>query len=290
MSAGARPQISVVIPARDGAGVLPALFDSLERQTLGREQYEIVVVDNASRDATAEISRARGATVLHEPKPSRAGARNAGVRIARADLIAFTDADCVASPGWLSELVEALGEHPLVAGPVHLTTGEPPNAVERFESLWRFAQEVGVKDGWAATANLGIRRSVHDEIGGFDVAYRHIGEDADYCLRARASGHILGFAADAVIEHYAEDALWPMLKRAFFHGYSVHQINRRLGVGYRAWRRPQIVARGNQALTLMGVRRDSLPAAEWRTMRRLARGYYGMRLLGSAWAELTRAR
>ena len=290
MGHGARPQITVVIPARDGAGSLPQLFDSLDRQTLARDLYEVIVVDNASRDDTAALSRSRGAIVVDEPRPSRAGARNTGVRSASADLIAFTDADCVAAPGWLEALVGALDQHPLVAGPVHLTTGEPPNAVERFESLWRFAQEAGVKDGWAATANLGIRRSVHDENGGFDVAYRHIGEDADYCLRARRQGHVLGYCAAAVVEHYAEDELWAMLKRAFFHGYSVHQINRRLGVGYRAWRRPQVVLRGNSALTQMGARRDTLAPAEWRTMRRLAHAYYGMRLLGSAWAGLSRAR
>ena len=290
MGPGARPQITVVIPARDGARSLPPLFDSLDRQTLARDRYEVIVVDNASRDETADLSRSRGAIVVDEPKPSRSGARNAGVRRASADLIAFTDADCVVAPGWLEALVGALREHPLVAGPVHLTTGDPPNAVERFESLWRFAQEAGVKDGWAATANLGIRRSVHDEIGGFDVAYRHIGEDADYCLRARSRGHVLGYSAGAVVEHYAEDALWPMLKRAFFHGYSVHQINRRLGVGYRAWRRPQVVLRANRTLAEMGVHRDALAPPEWRTMRRLTRAYYGMRLLGSAWAGMTRAR
>jgi glycosyltransferase involved in cell wall biosynthesis len=290
VDAGARPQITVIVPARDASGTLPLLFDSLDRQTIGRDVFEVIVIDNASRDDTAEVARARGARVVDEPKPSRARARNTGVRAARAELIAYTDADCKATPGWLEALRDALAEHPLVAGPVHLTTGQPPNAVERFERLWRFEQEAGVKDGWAATANLGIRRSVHDEIGGFDVAYRHIGEDADYCLRARAKGHVLALAPDAVIEHYAEDELWSMLKRAFFHGYSVHQINRRLSVGYRAWRRPEIVLRSGRALAQMGVRRDAVPRAEWRRMRELARAYYGMRLLGSAWAEIVRAR
>ena len=290
MSAGARPQISVIVPARDGARTLPPLLASLERQTLDRALYEVVVVDNASRDETAEVARAAGAVVAAEPLPSRSRARNAGVRAARADLIAFTDADCVADPGWLGALLDALGEHEIVAGPVHVTTGDPANAVERFERLWRFEQEHAAADGWAATANLGVRRSVHDEIGGFDVAYRHIGEDADYCLRARARGHELAYCAGALITHDAEDRFGPMLRRAFFHGYSVNQINRRLGVGYRAWRHPELVLRGDRALASLGVRREDLPAAEWRLMRRISRGYYAMRLIGSLWAELRRAR
>ncbi|MEA2457344.1 MAG: hypothetical protein QOC95_316, partial [Thermoleophilaceae bacterium] len=252
--------------------------------------YEVIVVDNASRDATAEVARSHGARVVTEPRPSRARARNAGVAAAAADLIAYTDADCVADPGWLAAMAEALDRHEIVAGPVRVTTAEPPNAIERFESLWRFEQEHWVRDGWAATANLGIRRAVHDAIGGFDAAYRHIGEDADYCLRARQAGYPLAYAPDAAVEHYAEDALWPMLRRAFFHGYSVNQINRRLGVGYRAWRHPELVVRGGRALESLGVSPGALAPRERSSMRRLARTYYAMRLGGSVWAELQRAR
>jgi GT2 family glycosyltransferase len=278
------------VPARDGAETLPPLLESLNRQTLDRDRYEVIVVDNASRDATGDVARSHGATVVDEPKPSRAGARNTGVLAARAGLIAYTDADCVADPGWLETLVEGLDRHDMVAGPVRVTTGEPPNPVERFEALWRFEQEHWVRDGWAATANLGIRRSVHDAIGGFDVAYRHIGEDADYCLRARTAGFELGYAPEAVVGHYAETALGPMLRRAFFHGYSVNQINRRLGVGYRAWRHPELVLRGDRALASLGVAREALDAAERKRMRRLARAYYALRLGGSVWAEVQRAR
>jgi GT2 family glycosyltransferase len=288
--AAARPLISVIVPARDAARSLPPLLDSLDRQTLARNEFEVVVVDNASRDGTGALAGRRGAMVVSEPRPSRAGARNAGVAAARAELIAFTDADCVAAPGWLAGLVRGLSSSELVAGPVEVSTGSPPNLVERFESLWRFEQESWVSDGWAATANLGVRREVHDAIGGFDTAYRHIGEDADYCLRARARGFALAFASDAAVSHYAENALGPMLRRAFFHGYSANQINRRLGVGYRAWRHPELVLRGDRALGSLGVSREALDAGEWRRMRRLARGYYAMRLAGSVWAEVTRAR
>jgi glycosyltransferase involved in cell wall biosynthesis len=280
----------VVIPARDGALTLPPLLESLQRQTLGEGLYEVLVVDNGSRDDTATVARSHGARVIEEAKPNRAGARNAGVRAAHADLIAYTDADCVADPGWLEAMRDALGEHEIVAGHVSVTTGRPPNAVERFEALWRFNQEQWINDGWAATANLGVRRSVHDEIGGFDTAYRHIAEDADYCLRAGRRGHALAFAPGAVIDHYAEDELWPMLRRAFFHGYSANQASHRLGVGERTWRHPGLILSGDHALAALGVRRESRSPGEWRTLRRLARGYYLMRVLGSGWAELTRAR
>ncbi len=284
------PEVSVVIPVRDGAGSLPALLDSLDVQTLARDRFEVIVVDNASRDHTAQIARGVGARVVSEPIPSRSRARNRGVAAARADFIAFTDGDCVAASGWLEALIACRGTAPLVAGPVYVTTGEPPNVVERFEALWRFGQEHWVRQGWAATANLAAERRALEALGGFDVGYRHIGEDADLCLRAGRVGLSLGWCADAAVSHSAEAKSWKMLKRCFFHGYSVNQAHYRLGVGYRAWVHPLAMVNGEKAMSLIGKRQDQFEGREWRRMRRVAQGAYAMRMLGSAWAEFQRAR
>src|SRR6185503_21065226 len=92
-------------------------------------------------------------------------------------------------------------EEPLAAGPVETTTSDPPNAVERLEARWRFAQEHWVRQGWAATANLCAERRVLEAVGGFDPAYRHIGEDADLCLRAGRAGFVLGWCPGALVRH-----------------------------------------------------------------------------------------
>lgn len=283
-------EVSVVVPVRDGAATLPALLDSLAAQTLSAERFEVVVVDNASRDATAEIARASGARVVGEPVPNRSRARNAGIAAARASFVAFTDADCVAAPQWLESLLRCRGEAPLLAGPVHVTTGEPPNAVERFESLWRFGQEHWVRDGWAATANLAAERSALDAVGGFDPSYRHIGEDADLCLRAGRLGHPLGWCPGAAVSHFAEHEPVSMLKRAFFHGYSANQAHYRLGVGQRTWARPGPVLSARGALGTIGTSPDAFEKAERRRMAAIARAVYGMRILGSLWAEVRHAR
>jgi glycosyltransferase involved in cell wall biosynthesis len=290
MAAGTSPDISVVVPVRNGERSLPALLRSLEAQTFPRERFEVVVVDNGSTDRTAEIARAHGALVVAEPKPNRSGARNAGARAAHAGLFAFTDADCEADRGWLAAFWDCRTEAPLVAGDVSVSTGDPPNAVERFESLWRFGQEHWVNEGWAATANLLVERRAFDAVGGFDTSWRHIGEDADFCLRAGRAGLALGWCPHAVVSHYAEDELWTMLKRAFFHGYSVNQAWYRLGAGFRAWRRPWPAVAGDDALRQLGSTPDGFERAEWKRMRRLARAAYGMRVAGSLWAEAQRAR
>jgi GT2 family glycosyltransferase len=280
----------VIVPVRDGAGSLPALLDSFARQTLPREQFETIVVDNASGDDTGAIAQAWGATVVREPVPNRSGARNRGARAARADLFAFTDADCVAAESWLEALLSCARKAPLTAGQVAIATNPEPNAVERFESLWRFGQEQWVREGWAATANLCVRRSVFDAVDGFDTSWRHIGEDVDFCYRAAQLGYQVAWCPGAVVSHRAEDRLWPMLKRSFFHGYSVNQAYYRLGTGYRAWQRPLTAISGEGALTQTGAIADSFPGEEWSRMLRLARASYGARVLGSIWAELRRAR
>ena len=284
------PEISVVVPARDSAPSLPKLLDSLAAQTLDRERFEVVVVDNASRDGTAEIARAAGAVVVHEPVPNRSRARNRGFEAARADRIAFTDADCVASPGWLEALLACADSAPLLAGAVLTTVSAEPNSVERLEQRWRFAQEHWVREGWAATANLSVERRALDAVGGFDPAYRHIGEDADLCVRARRAGFALGWCPGAEVLHEAESALAPMLKRAFRHGYGAHQALRRVGTGHRAWSDPTPFLFGDRALERLGIAPAGLGASERGSLRRLARLSYAARIAGSVWAELRRAR
>jgi GT2 family glycosyltransferase len=282
----ARPEISVVVPVRDGAGRLGRLLASLAAQTLPADRFEVVVVDNGSRDETpAAVGRAAGAVVIRESWANRGLARNRGVDAAAADLIAFTDGDCLAARGWLAGLVACLHGSPLAAGPVRLDTGTPPNRYERLELLWRFDQAANVaRSGWAASANLGIRRDAFVEIGGFDPGYRHIGEDVDLCLRAGAAGHGLAYCPEAEITHAAESELGPILRRAFRHGFSSTQHHRRLAmaVGWRYWRHPRPVVAGDWALRRFGAAALAEP-----DLLGLARAEYAARVAGSAWAALT---
>src|SRR5437868_15150990 len=93
-------ELSVIVPVRNGTGTLPALLRSIEAQTLARERFELVVVDNGSTDGTAALAVHHGAHVVQEPVANRARARNRGVAAASSGVYAFTDADCVAHPPW----------------------------------------------------------------------------------------------------------------------------------------------------------------------------------------------
>lgn len=283
-------EISAIIPVRNGERSLDPLLQSLASQTLAPDRFEVIVVDNDSSDRTADVAAAYGARVVREPVANRSRARNTGAKAASSRLYAFTDADCVAHPSWLEELLANAHLAPLVAGDVRLTTGRSPNRIERFEALWRFGQEQWVQQGWAATANLLVHADAFEAIGGFDATWRHIGEDVDLCLRARDKGFGLAYCATAIVDHAGEDKLAPLLKRCFRHGYSVNQAFYRLGVGYRAWRHPVPALTGDRALRDIGHQPESFPEQEWRSMARVARVAYAARIAGSIWAEVIRAR
>lgn len=280
----------MIVPACNAAESLPPLLRSLESQTLPRDLFEVIVVDNGSADRTAEVAESHGATVVRDRIANRSRARNLGAGASSSHLYAFTDADCVPRPDWLAELRACASSAPLVAGEVTLQTSERPNAIERFEALWRFGQAAWVKQGWAATANLLVHADAFKAIGGFDETWRHIGEDVDFCFRARDAGYALGYCPNALVDHDGESELRPFLRRFFRHGYSANQAFHRFGVGHRAWRHPLPALAGDAALRQYGHKPDGFDPHEWRRMSRLARAGYAARVAGSMWSELLRVR
>jgi GT2 family glycosyltransferase len=288
--AAAVPEISVIVPARNGARSLPPLLRSLRAQTVESDRFELIVVDNGSSDRTREVAETHGARVISEPVANRARARNRGAEAAKGRLYAFTDADCVADQDWLRALLANASLAPLVAGEVRTRVSANPNVIERFELLWRFGQKSWVQDGWAATANLLVHANAFRAVGGFDESWHHIGEDVDFCFRARELGFELGFCAEAIIQHDGERELGPFLRRFFRHGYSGTQAVHRISAGYKAYRDPWQAIVGDSALRSIGHVPESFEPDEWRRMVRMARLGYAARVVGSLWAEVTRAR
>ncbi len=109
----ARPTVSGVIPVRDDAGHLRACLQALARQTVAPD--EVVVVDNASRDDSAEVAREAGARVVREPVVGIPAAASAGYDAARHEVIARLDADCVPPADWIERLGDVLAARPDVA-------------------------------------------------------------------------------------------------------------------------------------------------------------------------------
>lgn len=119
-----RPTVSVVVPVRDDAAHLRACLALLGVQS--RRVDEVVVVDNGSRDHSADVARAAGARVVVQPVPGIPAAASAGYDAARGDLILRCDADSRPAPDWVERICAVLESAPEVAG----VTG-PPRFVDR---------------------------------------------------------------------------------------------------------------------------------------------------------------
>lgn len=102
------PLATVVICTRDRPDQLAACLDALAHQTFAN--FEIIVVDNGSRESVGEICRAHGVTCIHEPEPGLTRARNRGAREARGEVVAYIDDDAVAEPAWLDALAREFAD------------------------------------------------------------------------------------------------------------------------------------------------------------------------------------
>lgn len=199
------PLASVVIPTHDRAGSLGRLLDALRAQD-GTVPFEVVVVDDASSDGTAELlagsAIGRGLdlrTIRFEVNRGPAAARNAGWRSSRAGVVCFTDDDCAPRPTWLTELVGALEREG-----VGLAQGRTIPAPSQASNRGPFSHTMSVphEDGHYATCNMAYRREWLERLGGFDEAFRRpYGEDTDLAWRAIDTGATTAFVAEAVVEH-----------------------------------------------------------------------------------------
>lgn len=226
-----RPVLSVVVPVRNGAGQLGDLLDALDRQE-GAPPFEVVIVDNGSVDGTVEVAAAhpRADRIVHEPDPGSYRARNAGIAVARADLVAFTDVDCRPDPGWVVAGVAALNAASLVGGRVVQEVGADASPWARYDAGTYLDQEAMVSEqGVAATANLFVRRAVLDSVGWFDPDLES-GGDVELCGRARDAGHSLVYESACVVRHRARASAKEMWR-----------LHRRLAAGWGA-----LAARGRR--------------------------------------------
>jgi glycosyltransferase involved in cell wall biosynthesis len=201
-------RVSVIIPVYDDVR-LEACLGSIVPQARScyRDDVEIIVIDNGSQPEVAKICDrfAKSVVYLREPRKGSYAARNAGLLIARGDLYAFTDADCVPGPDWLHTGRRAFenGDAQVLTGPVELFVREPdrPNLVELNEICTAFQVRRYVDEKYfGPTANLWTRASVVKKVGPFDDQLWSSG-DVEWCRRALGSGYPTRYCEDLIVRH-----------------------------------------------------------------------------------------
>jgi glycosyltransferase involved in cell wall biosynthesis len=190
----------VVIPARDAAETLPAALAGLEQQRADWP-FEVIVVDDGSRDQTAELARRSPIVdrVLAGAVAGPARARNAGAAAAAADRLAFLDADCRPSPGWLAAGDAALDAADLVVGHTRPSPDDPLGPFDR--TIW-----VTRASPLFESANMFVRRELFERLGGFENWLgprngKELGEDVWLGWSAVRAGARTAFSEEALVYH-----------------------------------------------------------------------------------------
>jgi len=227
--------ISVVIPAHNAADVIGAQLESLEGQ-VDAGPFEVVVVDNRSSDGTrleAErfASRLDLRVVPAEDGASASYARNTGVRAARGEWIVFVDADDVASPSLLAAYRAHAARFRIMGGAYE------EHSLNGSRAEWRYdltADGLPVAFGkvpFFLMGNAAIHRTVFDEIGFFDEALAHGGEEVDFSARAKLAGIEIGWIPDAVIHYRHRTTLRGLADQFFDYGRATRYV-------YARYRKP----------------------------------------------------
>ncbi|MEX2195814.1 MAG: glycosyltransferase family 2 protein [Thermoleophilaceae bacterium] len=243
------PVVSVVVPTSNRASYLEVALASIARQDT---DHEVIVVDDGSSDRTPQVVAAAGVRCIrHDPPRGANAARNAGMEAAAADLVALVDDDVEAPPGWLRALADGAQRHPgaeAFGGPIRARLeGPAPRACGR-ELPPITTLDLGPADREAElvwSANMLVRRSAIERVGGFDETLPTGGDEEEWLRRLRAAGGSVVYVAAAGLDHRrtGDDArLRSLMRGAYRRGRNLRAYDRRRGAAPSLGRELRVLA------------------------------------------------
>lgn len=287
-----RPTISVIIPVFEQWDLLPTCLNALMAQDFPLDRFEVIVVNNGPRDhVSIEPFEPLNLKVVHETEPGSYAARNCGIRHAHANILAFTDADCVPVTGWLRAVYGTLDDPAVarVCGPVEDQL--PPDLdpiIKEYQHVLRYDTRSWAEKGWSITGNMASRRKVFDDIGLFDHTLKS-GGDRYWGMRAQEAGHPIRYNEAMEIGHKVRigyDEIETRIRRIVHGNFDVFKrTNKRNGatrmyrrLKRRAWRPPlKYLFRGNLSTPLGLKDRIRYVGFRWRLQKAMyaaAKNFY----------------
>lgn len=217
---GRWPRISAVVCVHNGAPWIRECLGGLTR--LNYPDYEVIVVDDGSTDATAAIVQEFDVRFIRTRNEGLSNARNTGIAAADGEIVAFIDADAWPDEDWLTHLALAFESTdaagvggPNIAPPgVSVKAACIANAPGGPVHVLRTDREAEHIPG----CNMAFRKSALEAIGGFDPIFRVAGDDVDVCWRMQERGWTLGFAPAAVVWHHPRDSIGAFVRQQRGYG------------------------------------------------------------------------
>lgn len=214
-------ELSIIIPVFNAESTLNLLISSLKSQSLDRDRFEIIFIDNGSTDKSKDIIQKEADEwsnihyISYTKKQSSYASRNAGIETARGKYVAFTDADCCPRANWADSILSEIMKLPknfLLSGHIELVSkNENFNHYEWYDSLSSLDQKSYSKKGYGATANLTVPVSTIQILNGFKEATS--GGDKDFCLRAKKEDIPLIYIDKIIVEHPTRNNHYEIVKK-----------------------------------------------------------------------------
>ena len=198
------PKVSVVVCAYNAADTLDDCLASLGR--LRYPDFEVIVVNDGSRDETGDIARRYPVRVISVPNGGLSAARNIGLSAATGEIVAYTDADVRVDPDWLTYLVQPFLTSDVVgSGGPNVVPADDPFVAQCVARAPGGPTHVLLDDRIAEHVpgcNMAFRREALLAIGGFNPVYLRAGDDVDVCWRLQARKQRIGFSPSALVWHH----------------------------------------------------------------------------------------
>ncbi len=223
------PKVTVIVPVRNRPGEINACLKSLTGLNYPADKLEIIVVDDASDDATPDIVMGFPDVRLMRMTQHRHASfcRNRAADIAAGDILAFVDSDCQVTATWLNELVPAFRDPTVGALGGLVESDLKDNCIDRYEKV-KSALKIGSlfkrsdqaeRFFYVPACNFLVRREVFQRLGGFRESMQ-VGEDVDLCWRLQDEGYALEYRPMGRVAHKHRNRIRPFCSRRFDYGTS----------------------------------------------------------------------
>ncbi|MDD2890040.1 MAG: glycosyltransferase family A protein [bacterium] len=192
------PLISVVVAAYNSKDLLKDSLQSLITQNFDKKNYEIIVVDDGSKDGTSTfleefIKDKTNIRYVKQKNKGVASARNTGIKLSKGKIVAFTDQDCLADKNWLKEIAKSFLDKELI--------GVSGCVITETKKVNPFAHYVlDETAGNFISCNVAYRKDILEKLNGFDIGFNYGFDDTDLYLRATKLGKLTS-NKNAVICH-----------------------------------------------------------------------------------------
>lgn len=231
------PKVSVVIPTKNRSALVADAIDRIESQSVPRELYEVIVIDNDSADDTRSILEQKARRYSNfrfglQEKPGAAATRNAGLRMAKNEIILFIDDDVQAEPRLIQAHLDCHLKNPgaSVIGSVTIPWGDTTEPFLRYLRDHRILNPYTPSKGpidfaYYHTCNVSTPSNVLLKVGGFNESFRIYGmEDIELGYRLERAGSQMVFSPEAKAVHYRFPGHQDFIERCEQAGYSLGQL------------------------------------------------------------------